>query len=88
MYNEDGTAIKPEKTSEHVLIVDPGSIVTGFCNSTTPISLGVANKAGSGGLSVGDHFPGEQVIYHNHINNRIPNFSQRIEVYLFAIIVK
>ena len=88
MYNEDGTAIKPEKTSEHDLIVDPGSIVTGFCNSTTPISLGVANKAGSGGLSVGDHFPGEQVRYHNHINNRIPNFSKRIEVYLFVIIVK
>ena len=63
MYNEDGTAINPEKTSEHDLIVDPGSIVTGYCNST-PISLGVANEAGSGGLSVGDHFPGEQVRYH------------------------
>ena len=88
MYNEEGTAIKPEKTSEHDLIVDPGSIVTGFCNSTTPISLGVANKAGSGGLSVGDHFPGEQVRYYNHINNKIPNFSKRIEVYLFVIIVK
>ena len=86
MYNEDGTAIKPEKTSKHDLIVDLGSIVTGFCNSTTPISLGVANKAGSGGLSVGDHFPGEQVRYHNHINNRIPNFSYRIEV--FVVIVK
>ena len=88
MYSEDGTAIKPEKTSKHDLIVDPGSIVTGFCNSTTPISLGVANKAGSGGLSVGDHFPGEQVRYHNHINNRIPNFSKRIDVYLFVIIAK
>ena len=66
MYNKDGTAIQPEKTSKHDLIVDPGSIVTGFCNSTTPISLGVANKAGSGGLSVGDHFPGELVRYNNH----------------------
>ena len=80
MYNKDGTAIQPEKTSKHDLIVDPGSIVTGFCNSTTPISLGVANKAGSGGLSVGDHFPGEQVRYHIQKNNRNPNFSKRIEI--------
>ena len=83
MYNEEGTAIKPEKTSEHDLIVDPGSIVTGFCNSTTPISLGVANKAGSGGLSVGDHFPGEQVGYNIQINNRFPNFSKRTEILMY-----
>ena len=55
MYNKDGTAIRPEKTSKHDLIVDPGSIVTGFCNSTTPISLGVANKVGSGGEA--EHHP-------------------------------